>query len=63
MQKRLSRDKFKWWPDGDGNAAAELAAHELQVLLWNGNPGRTQVAPPWRQIPTGGFQENIPDFR
>jgi transposase len=63
MQKRLSKGKFSWWPDGDGNAAAQLAAHELQVLLWNGNPSRTEVSEAWRQIPAGRFQENLPGFR
>jgi transposase len=36
--KRLSEGKFKWWPTGGGEAARSLAAHELQLLLWNGNP-------------------------
>ncbi len=28
----------------------QLAAHQLQVLLWSGNPTAAQVAPAWRQI-------------
>lgn len=37
-QKRLSQGRFKWWPKkGDGESYS-LAAHELQMLIWNGNP-------------------------
>ncbi len=48
-QKRLSSGRFRWWPEGieDMN---RMAVHELQVLLWNGNPRQTRVAPAWKQI-------------
>ncbi|MDD3978205.1 MAG: IS66 family insertion sequence element accessory protein TnpB [Methanomicrobium sp.] len=36
-QKRLSKGRFKWWPK-EGPLHL-LAAHELQTLVWNGNPG------------------------
>ncbi|RLA44842.1 MAG: hypothetical protein DRR42_20040, partial [Gammaproteobacteria bacterium] len=35
-QKRLSSGHFRWWP-GKGQME-QLAAHELQMLLWNNNP-------------------------
>ena len=50
-QKRLSRGKFSWWPRGGGEGASEaLAAAELQLLLWNGDPTRARVAPAWRSL-------------
>ena len=49
-QKRLSSGKFNWWPtDTDGTKGA-LAAHELQLLLWNGNPDMARVSPFWKKI-------------
>lgn len=52
--KRLSEGRFKWWPnsDADGAIHTPLAAHELQVLLWNGNPSTASVANLWRPIKT-----------
>jgi len=49
-QKRLSQGRFSWWPDKAGGTLTSLAVHELQVLLWNGNPGKAQAAPLWRPI-------------
>lgn len=46
--KRLSSGRFRHWPAGD--KASSLQAHELQVLLWGGDPARTQGAPVWRQV-------------
>ncbi len=51
-QKRLSRGRFSWWPERADAAARRLAVHELQILIWNGDPGRARTAPPWRPIPT-----------
>jgi len=50
-QKRLSQGRFRWWP-GHGITAGishRLAVHELQLLLWNGNPMSAQVAPIWKK--------------
>ena len=49
-QKRLSRGRFKWWPNHQGQAAHPLEAHELQLLLWNGDPASAQTAPMWRRL-------------
>lgn len=50
-QKRLSVGKFRYWPARDGEGGQrELLAHELQVLLYGGNPSTTQAAPPWRPV-------------
>jgi len=50
--KRLSSDRFRWWPSAaDASVAAQqLAAHQLQVLLSAGNPAGTQAAPDWRPV-------------
>ena len=47
--KRLSTGRFGWWPTGTG-ATRPLEAHELQVLLWNGNPSLTGAQPAWRRV-------------
>lgn len=52
-QKRLSRGKFSWWPGSRGDPLSVLAVHELQLLLWNGNPRQVRIAPAWRKIPEG----------
>jgi transposase len=52
-QKRLSQGRFRWWPQGSAQAATSLEAHELQLLLWNGNPTSAQTAPMWRRLEKG----------
>lgn len=51
-QKRLSKGRFRWWPEGLNSCqvASRLEAHQLQVLLAAGNPTATQAAPPWRPL-------------
>lgn len=51
-QKRLSKGKFQWWPGHSDTPEKKLDAHELQMLLWNGNPSVSNIAPMWRKIPT-----------
>jgi transposase len=48
-QKRLSKGRFRFWPATREESAKRLAAHELQLLIWNGDPG-VHVAPMWRKI-------------
>src|SRR2546428_3801437 len=59
--KRLSKGRFRWWPAAGGDAARTLDAHELQLLVWNGNPERAGAAPMWRPVaaraPRGKAQE------
>lgn len=50
--KRLSRGKFGWWADRNGESVARLAAAELQILLANGDPKRANLGAPWRRIPS-----------
>jgi transposase len=51
-QKRLSKGRFRWWPEGRSasEVARRLEAHQLQVLLAAGDPTRTQAAPAWRPL-------------
>lgn len=44
--KRLSQGRFQWWPQAPG-ASVELAARELAILLWNGNPEQARMAEDW----------------
>ena len=46
--KRLSQGKFSWWPKGE--TLNFLAAHELQLLLWNADPTGSRVAPIWKRL-------------
>ena len=48
-QKRLSAGRFRWWPRGI-EAIEQLAVHELQILLWNGNPQLARGAPDWKKV-------------
>jgi len=53
-QKRMSSGKFKHWPsavDGTNAVSRQLLMHELQTLIWGGDPMRAQAAPMWRRIP------------
>jgi transposase len=50
-QKRLSQGRFRWWPTSQGERQKTLLAHELTLLLWNGNPLAGQVAPLWKRLP------------
>ena len=49
-QKRLSKGCFTWWPTDQQTSTLCLDAHQLQLLLWNGNPERSQAAPMWRPL-------------
>jgi len=49
-QKRLSCGRFKWWPRDERGRTRSLDAHELQLLLWNGDPSAAPAAPMWRRI-------------
>lgn len=49
-QKRLSKGRFNWWPINSDLEAKVLAVHELQLLLWNGNPATINISPMWRSV-------------
>jgi transposase len=48
--KRLSSGRFRFWPDATGKVATILQAHEVQVLLRGGDPGRIKASPEWRPV-------------
>jgi transposase len=48
-QKRLSKGKFVWWPEGSG-AAKPLEAYEAQLLMAAGDVSRVRAAPMWRRV-------------
>lgn len=48
--KRLSSGCFRWWPSDSGSGAMVFLAHELQVLLFGGDPSATKAAPVWRRV-------------
>ena len=49
-QKRLSKGRFIWWSKKGDAELRRLAVHELQLLIWNGDPEASKVAPMWRKI-------------
>jgi len=51
-QKRLSAGRFGWWPECT-KAAIRLQAHQLQLLLWNGDPSAANAQPAWRPVVEG----------
>jgi transposase len=53
-QKRLSKGRFGWWPCNADAALSPLDAHQLQLLLWNGDPSSAAVAPHWKKLTPGG---------
>lgn len=46
-QRRLSKGRFPWWPEGATTRALE--SHQAQLLLAAGNPD-TPAAPVWRKV-------------
>jgi transposase len=48
--KRLSQGRFRCWPAQADRAGTVMQAHELQVLLYNGDPSTTKAAPVWRRV-------------
>lgn len=48
-QKRFSEGKLKWWPNS-GSVTCAIPAHELQVLLAQGNPKLTDAPEAWRAL-------------
>jgi transposase len=49
-QKRLSQGRFAGWPQDGGGGSLRLEAHQLQLLLWNGDPAKASAAPLWRPV-------------
>ena len=47
--KRLSQGRLHGWPRAE-TATVHLAARELHILLWNGNPERAALGLDWRAV-------------
>ncbi len=47
-RKRLSKGRFRWWPEG-AQSAMVLQAYQAQILMAAGDPS-TKAAPVWRAI-------------
>jgi hypothetical protein len=48
--KRMSTGKFQWWPEPNGEPLTTIAAKELMVLLYNGDPTSAKMAEDWRKL-------------
>lgn len=48
-QKRLSKGKFVWWPEG-AEATKLLEAYEAQLLMAAGDLSQVRAAPMWRRV-------------
>jgi transposase len=50
ITRRFSRGKLVYWPSGDDTVLHPLVAHELAVILYNGDPSKADFAVPWRSV-------------
>jgi transposase len=53
-QKRLSQGRFTGRPKAVSGSSLRLDAHQLHLLLWNGDPAKAQAAPLWRPVELAG---------
>ena len=49
LQKRLSKNRFRWWPEAD-QPTKRLESYEAQLLLAAGDVSRVRAAPMWRRV-------------
>jgi transposase len=49
LQKRLSKNRFRWWPECD-KPAKRLESYEAQLLLAAGDVSRVRAAPMWKRV-------------
>lgn len=48
--RRFSEGRICWWPTAGEEKLHPLAAQQLTVLLYNGNPLEANFAPAWRTL-------------
>lgn len=49
--KRLSKGRIKWWPEAKASQRSyKMRVPELHLLLWNGNPLKSNIAKDWKKI-------------
>lgn len=46
--KRFSRGSLAWWPES--SSSSHITASQLQILLYQGDPTRTDIPPDWKRI-------------
>ena len=46
--KRFSRGRLAWWPESP--ASSYIAASQLQILLYQGDPTRADIPSNWKRI-------------
>lgn len=49
--RRFSRGRLRWWPSVADQPLTQLAAQQLQILLYQGSPVGAQLAEDWRRLP------------
>jgi transposase len=49
--RRFSRGRLRWWPKKTGEPITRLAAQQLNILLYQGDPNGAQLAQDWRKLP------------
>jgi hypothetical protein len=49
FEKQLTQGRFPWWPKGN-EPWSSLAAKELLVLLWGGNPAQGSFVDEWKKV-------------
>jgi len=52
-QKRLSKGRFRWWPESVSDVLKKMESRELQLVLWDGDPSRAAMSPLWRGLNSG----------
>jgi hypothetical protein len=48
-QKRLSQGRIRWWPEGE-EICLPMAAKELSILLYNGNPEGSRLQEDFKSV-------------
>jgi len=48
--KRLSKGRFRWWPQRLSSETRIMEAHQLGVLLSGGDPAAARGVRPWRRL-------------
>lgn len=49
--RRFSRGRLQWWPQKAAQPITKLAAQQLQILLYQGDPDKAQLPCDWRSLP------------
>src|ERR1051326_1479796 len=50
FHKRFSNGKLRYWPTNATEPLSPMAAKQLQVIIYNGDPSTAQFAEDWRKV-------------